>query len=121
MRLSVSPLLPHHRLLCCVVLFGLCQHLSWTESSGRECTHLTGASGPPQGALRGAARARFPNETSEAALRDPANKHFAQRFFISVTEEVKMTPALEPEFMPGLIHAPAMLYVSELRELKSRP
>ena len=120
----MSPLfvpLTHHRLLCCVVLFGLYQHPSWTESSDRECTHLTGASDPPQGALRGAARARFPNETSDAALRDPANKHFAQRFFISVTEEVNLGPALEPEFMPGLIHAPAMLYVSELRELKSRP
>ena len=71
--------------------------------------------------MRGAARARFPNETSEAALRDPVNKHFAQRFFISVTEEVNMSPALEPEFMSGQFHAPAMLYVSGLRELKSRP
>jgi hypothetical protein len=91
-RFSVSPLLvPHtpHLLLCCVVLFGLCQHASWIESSsGRVRTHLTGASGPPQVSLRGAAKARFPNETSEAALRDPENKHFAQRFFISVTEEV---------------------------------
>jgi len=84
-------------------------------------THLTGGSGPSQVALRGAAKALFPDETSEAALRKPANKHFAQRFFISVTEEVKMSPALEPEFMSGMFHAPAMLYVSELRELKSRP
>jgi hypothetical protein len=38
--------------------------------------------------LRGAAKAQFPNETSETALRDPENKHFAQCFFISVTEEV---------------------------------
>ena len=86
-RFRVSPLLvprTHHRLLCCVVLGGLSQHPSSTDSSG----HLTGGAGPPQGALRGAARARFPNETSEAALRDPANKHFAQRFVISVTEEV---------------------------------
>jgi len=51
-------------------------------------TDLTEGSGPPQVALRGAALTCFPNETSEAALRDPANKHFAQRFVISVTEEV---------------------------------
>jgi len=56
--------------------------------------------------LRGAAKALFPDETSEAALRDPANKHFAQRFFISVTEEVDISPALKPEFMPELFHTP---------------
>ncbi|KAJ1482692.1 hypothetical protein T484DRAFT_1803187 [Baffinella frigidus] len=47
-----------------------------------------------QGALRGAAKTLFPDETSEAALRDPENTHFAQRFFISVTEE---------EFKRGLL------------------
>jgi hypothetical protein len=89
---SVSPLIVprnHHRLLCCVVLVGLYQLPSWTESSsGRVRVNLTGASGPPQVSLRGAALKCFPDKTSKAALRDPANKHFAQRFFISVTEEV---------------------------------
>jgi hypothetical protein len=63
-------------------------HLGLSESSGRVQTDLTEGSGPPQVALRGAALTCFPDETSEAALRDPANKHFAQRFVISVTEEV---------------------------------
>ena len=45
-----------------------------------------------QRVLRGAARTKYPNNTSLEALRDPENTHFSQRFFISVTEEV--TPAL---------------------------
>jgi hypothetical protein len=63
-------------------------------------TDLTEGSGPPQVALRGAALTCFPDETSEAALRDPANKHFAQRFVISVTEEVLplARPACPPLF-----------------------
>jgi hypothetical protein len=40
-----------------------------------------------QSSLRKAAHARYPEHTSPEALRDPKNTHFAQRFFISVTEE----------------------------------
>ncbi len=42
-----------------------------------------------QGAFRKAARKEFPSHTSVQALRDPENRHFVQRFFISVTEEVR--------------------------------
>ena len=91
-KFSVSHLRlpPTYRRCVCLVVYSGCTsiQLGLSDSSGRVRTNLTEDSGPPQVALRGAALTCFPNETSEAALRDPANKHFAQRFVISVTEEV---------------------------------